>query len=119
VSQKYAHGVELDTPEARRREVKKGFSDSPVRLIDLASSARFNATEPGKLGAAVESAKAHAKLSYDVGASGIRVFANDFLISGHFRYAHAGMWARDPTRSWPSHIIDRSVKRKGRFRSLG
>ena len=41
-------------------------------------SERFDATEPGKLNAGIESAKAYAKLSYDVGASGIRVFPNDF-----------------------------------------
>jgi hypothetical protein len=80
VSLKYAHGVELDTSEAKRREVKKRFSASPVRLLGLATSERFDATDPGKLNAAIESAKAYAKLSYDVGGSGFRVFPNDFHI---------------------------------------
>ena len=78
MSEGYAHGVELETPEAKRREVKKRFSDSLVKLIGLATGESFDATDPGELNAAIERAKAYAKLSHDVGASGIRVFPNDF-----------------------------------------
>jgi hypothetical protein len=71
--------VITQTPRERgRHEVKQMFSDSPVRVIGLAASERFDATEAGELNAAIESAKAYAKLSYDVGASGIRIFPNDF-----------------------------------------
>jgi hypothetical protein len=77
-SSKYAHGVELETPEAKRREVKKRFADSPVKLIGLATGERFDATDPAALKAAIENAKGYAKLSQEVGGSGIRVFPNDF-----------------------------------------
>jgi len=75
---KYAHGVELETPAARRREVKKQFAGSPVKLISIATGERFDATDPAALKAAIEAAKGYAQLSHDVGASGIRVFPNDF-----------------------------------------
>src|SRR5260370_20301429 len=42
----YAHGVELSLPEAQRREVKKRFADSPVRVIGLASAERFDSPDP-------------------------------------------------------------------------
>jgi len=77
-SAKYAHGVEVTLAESQRREVKKRFADSPVALVGLASSERFDWPDPEKLNAAIESAKAHVKLSQDVGSRGVRVFPNDF-----------------------------------------
>ena len=75
---KYKHGVEIDIGDARRREVKKIFADSPIKLVGIASSERFDSPDAAKLAAAIEGAKAHVKLSHDVGATGVRVFPNDF-----------------------------------------
>ena len=77
-SQNYAHGVEVTLSESKRREVKKRFADSPVALIGMASSERFDWPDPEKLNAAIENTKAHVKLSQDVGGRGVRVFPNDF-----------------------------------------
>lgn len=77
-SANYAHGVELSLSEALRREVKKRFADSPVALIGIASAERFDWPDPAKLNAAIENAKAHVRLSQDVGSRGVRVFPNDF-----------------------------------------
>ena len=74
----YAHGLEPTSSEAQRREAAKRFRDSPVALIGIASAERFDWVEPDKLKAAIESAKAHVKLSHDVGSHGVRVFPNDF-----------------------------------------
>src|SRR2546427_79046 len=74
----YAHGVELTLPEARRREVKKQFADSPVQVIGLASAERFDSPDPGRLNQAIEIVKAHVKLSQDVGGQGVRVVPNDY-----------------------------------------
>jgi len=74
----YAHGVELDLDAARRREVKQRFADSPVTLLGLATSEKFDWPEPEKLQAAIDQSKEYLKLSRDIGASGIRVFPNDF-----------------------------------------
>ena len=41
-SAKYKHGVEPDISESRRREVKRLFADSPVKVIGIASAARFD-----------------------------------------------------------------------------
>lgn len=74
----YAHGVELDISDQRCAEVKKMFADSPVTLLGLATSEKFDWPDQQKLKAAIESAKAFLKLSHKLGASGIRVFPNDF-----------------------------------------
>ncbi len=78
VEMKAAHGVELEIGGAQRREVKKRFAGSPVKVLGLATSERFDHVEPETLKAAIEKAKRHAQLSHDIGGRGIRVFPNDF-----------------------------------------
>jgi sugar phosphate isomerase/epimerase len=77
-SLKYAHGVELTLNAAQRAEVKKRFADSPVRLVSIASSERMDWPQPEKLRAAIDAAKAHFRLSHDIGCSVVRIFPNQF-----------------------------------------
>ena len=74
----YAHGVELALSAEKRREVKKRFADSPITLVGIASAERMDWPEPAKLKAAIEAAKAHVKLSHDVGGGGVRIFPNQW-----------------------------------------
>jgi hypothetical protein len=74
----YAHGVELELDGEQRREVKKHFEDSPVALVGIATSERYDSPEIVKLKAAIENTKAYIKLSRDIGSSGVRVFPNSF-----------------------------------------
>ncbi len=74
----YAHGVELELDAQQRREVKKRFEDSPVALVGIATSERFDSPEAAKLKAAIENTKSYIKLSRDIGGSGVRVFPNSF-----------------------------------------
>jgi len=76
--EKYASGVEVSLSDAQRREVKKRFADSPVKLVGLACSEKYDWLEPAKLNEAIETTRAHLKLSQDVGGHGLRVFVNDF-----------------------------------------
>jgi len=77
-SQSYAHGVELELSVQQRGEVKKRFADSPVTVVGVATSERFDSPEPAKLKAAIENSKAYLMLSRDIGGSGVRVFPNSF-----------------------------------------
>jgi len=77
-SQGYAHGVELELAPAKRSEVRKTFADSPVKLAGIASGERLDWPEAAKLKEAIENAKGFFKLSHEVGASGVRVFPNQF-----------------------------------------
>ena len=77
-SQKYAHGVELTINAQQRKEVKKQFKDSPITLVGLATSERYDSPDPAKLKQAIENTKGYLQLCHDVGGTGIRVFPNDF-----------------------------------------
>jgi sugar phosphate isomerase/epimerase len=77
-SDHYAHGVELEIGAERRREVQKLFTNSPVTLIGLASSEKFDWPDAEKLKQAIENTKGYLNLSRDIGGSGVRVFPNDF-----------------------------------------
>ncbi|HPD48076.1 MAG TPA: sugar phosphate isomerase/epimerase family protein [Anaerohalosphaeraceae bacterium] len=77
-SSNYAHGVELTISAARRAEVKKRFADSPITLVGLATSERYDSPDEATLRKAIENTKAFLQLSHDIGASGVRVFPNDF-----------------------------------------
>src|SRR5271165_5349392 len=77
-SAKYKHGVEPDIGTERRREVKRIFGDSPVKLVGINSAERFDAPDPAVLRKAIEAVKAHVILAHDVGAMGVRVFPNNF-----------------------------------------
>lgn len=74
----YAHGVEIEIGADRRAEVRKRFADSPVALVGLATSERYDSTDPAQVKKAIEATKAFLQLSRDVGSKGIRVFPNDF-----------------------------------------
>jgi hypothetical protein len=77
-SAKYKHGVELNLDPAARAEVKRTFAGSPVKLVGINSAERFDWPDPAVLKTAIANAKAHAKLAHDTGATGIRVFPNQF-----------------------------------------
>jgi sugar phosphate isomerase/epimerase len=77
-SAKYKHGVELDISAERRREVKRVFAASPVKLVGVNSAEMFDWPDPAALRKAIEAAKAHVVLAHDVGATGVRVFPNNF-----------------------------------------
>jgi len=75
---KWAHGVETTLTAKQRAEVKKRFADSPVELVALACSERMDWPDPARLKKAIEAAKAHIKLSHDVGSKSVRIFPNTF-----------------------------------------
>ncbi len=77
-SQSYAHGVELELDVRQRAEIKKRFADSPVTVVGLATSERFDSPDSVQLKTAIENSKAYVLLSRDVGGSGVRVFPNSF-----------------------------------------
>jgi hypothetical protein len=77
-SQSYAHAIELDISAKQRQDVKKRFLDSPVTLVGIATSERFDSPDAEELKAAIENTKGYLRLSHDTGGSGVRVFPNSF-----------------------------------------
>lgn len=72
----HAHKVEVDLTPSQRVEVKKRFKDSPLEVITLASGFAYHDPDPAILKQNIEGTKEYIKLANDVGAVGIRVFAN-------------------------------------------
>jgi hypothetical protein len=70
------HGVEPSLSDAERREVKKRFADSPVKLVSLGSAEEFHNPDPEKLKKAIEATKAFVKLGHDIGSTGVKVRPN-------------------------------------------
>ena len=52
--------------------MRKRFADSPVELVALACGERMDWPDPGRLRTAIEVARAHVKLSHDVGSRSLR-----------------------------------------------
>ena len=73
----HAHGVESNLNAMQRREVKKRFDDSPVKLVGLGTNFAFHHTDSEKLRRDIEGAKEYVKLSQDVGGAGVKVKPND------------------------------------------
>jgi sugar phosphate isomerase/epimerase len=72
----HRHGVEVTLGKAERAEVKRRFSDSPVRLWSLGSAFEYHTPDQAKLRADIEATKEYLVLAHDVGATGIKVRPN-------------------------------------------
>lgn len=73
----HAHNVSDKLTAIERKAVKKRFADSDVTLVGMGCNWDFHHTDPARLAASIEGAKAYAKLSYDCGGTGIKVKPND------------------------------------------
>lgn len=73
-----AHGVELDTGPARRRELRHRLEQAGLRASVLSTSQRFDSPDARERASAVERSKRYVELADSLGATGIRVFGNDF-----------------------------------------
>jgi sugar phosphate isomerase/epimerase len=74
----HAHGVEPEISATRRKEVKKIFSDSPVKIVGMGTNQQYDFVEPEKLKQSIERTKDFIKLSADVGGTGVKVKPNAF-----------------------------------------
>ncbi len=72
----HAHGVEIDTPAARRKEVRKRFEDSPVQVVQIGSACEFHSPDQAVVRSNIEETKAFVKLASDLGAQGVKVRPN-------------------------------------------
>ncbi len=74
----HKHGVELTASPAERAEIRRRFANSPVELVGISTSCRFEFPEAEKRREQVDLAKRFIDLAADVGAPQIRVFGNAF-----------------------------------------
>jgi len=74
----HAHGVEPTLNDQQRRDVKKRFEDSPVKLLGLGGKLVLDAPDPAGLKKDIETIKSYIVLSHDVGGGGMRIMPNKF-----------------------------------------
>jgi len=74
----FAHGVELNSDRAKRNEIKKRFADSPVVLVGMACGEKYDSPNPDVLKKSIERTKELLQLCADLGATGLRVFPDNF-----------------------------------------
>jgi len=72
----HKHGVEIQLDTAKRQEVKKRFSDSPVALVGLGSACEYHAVDPAVVQKNIDETKAWVDLCHEVGGSGVKVRPN-------------------------------------------
>jgi sugar phosphate isomerase/epimerase len=72
----HAHKVEVNLSNEERKEVKKRFEGSKVRLMGLGGIFDYHTPDPAKLRHDIEATKEYIVLAQDVGASGIKVRPN-------------------------------------------
>lgn len=78
VDQAHAHGVELNLNPAQRRELRDQVTSSGLETCGLSSGCRYDALDVRELRGEIDHTKALLQLAADVGASGLKVFGNNF-----------------------------------------
>ncbi|ACT92653.1 sugar phosphate isomerase/epimerase family protein [Dyadobacter fermentans] len=72
----HAHKVMPDLTAGQRKEVKKQFADSPVKIVGLGTNQQYDYPDQEKLKASIEKTKDFIRLSADVGGTGVKVKPN-------------------------------------------
>lgn len=72
----HGHGVEPDISQDRRREVRKMFADTPVRLYALGSACEYHAPDPAVVQKNIDETKRFIDLAADLGCWGVKVRPN-------------------------------------------
>lgn len=72
----HAHKVMPDLSPEQRKDVKKQFTDSPVKIVGLGTNQQYDYPDQDKLKASIERTKEFIRLSADVGGTGVKVKPN-------------------------------------------
>lgn len=72
----HAHKVMPDLSAGQRKEVKKQFGDSDIKIVGLGTNEQFDSPDPEKLKKSIERTKEFIRLSADIGGSGVKVKPN-------------------------------------------
>lgn len=72
----HQHGVEIDLPQAKRKEVRQRFDDSEVELVGLGSACEYHAADQSVVEKNIKETKAFVRLCHDVGGTGVKVRPN-------------------------------------------
>lgn len=74
----HAHKVSPALTKEERIQVRKKFSNSPVKIVGMGTNQQYDYVEPQLLKESIEQTKAFFQLSHDIGGSGVKVKPNQF-----------------------------------------
>ncbi len=74
----HKHGVDPSISASKRKEVKKMFDDSSVKIVGMGTNEQYDFIDQDQLRKSIEKTKEWIKLSKDVGGSGVKVKPNAF-----------------------------------------
>jgi len=78
VDSEHRHGVELERTKEERAEIRKKCEDAGVVVCGLGSGCKYDSPDENDVRENIERTKRLLELCADVGASGLKVFGNNF-----------------------------------------
>ena len=72
----HKHGVEPHLSSSQRKEVRKRFADSPVKVLGPGTNWSFHSPDPAELKKNLAGARRYLVLSHDIGGTGLKVKPN-------------------------------------------
>jgi sugar phosphate isomerase/epimerase len=70
------HAVEPELSAAERAEVRRRFSDSPVKLVGYGANCEYHSSKPEQVKSNIQQTKRYIELMHDCGGSGVKVKPN-------------------------------------------
>jgi sugar phosphate isomerase/epimerase len=74
----HAHGVSPALTKEQRKEVRKKYRDSAVKIVGMGTNQQYDYPDRAKLLDSIEKTKEFIMLSHDIGGSGVKVKPNQF-----------------------------------------
>jgi sugar phosphate isomerase/epimerase len=74
----HAHGVSPELTKEQRKEVRKKYRDSAVKIVGMGTNQQYDYPDRAKLLDSMEKSKEFIMLSHDIGGSGVKVKPNQF-----------------------------------------
>jgi sugar phosphate isomerase/epimerase len=74
----HKHGVGTELNAEQRKNVKKQFADSPVKIVGMGTNQQYDYPDPTELRKSIDKTKEFILLSRDIGGSGVKVKPNQF-----------------------------------------
>ncbi len=72
----HAHKVDITMSPEQRKEVRRRFDDSPVKVLGMGTNFEFHSPMADELAKNIAGAKEYLKLSHDIGGTGVKVKPN-------------------------------------------
>jgi sugar phosphate isomerase/epimerase len=111
------HGVEPETSEAQRREIKRKMADAGMATSCISTSVRYESPDRAERAKNIERAKQFVELAADIGCGRIRTFGNNFPqgVEKEEVIKYVGESLREVAEFAADHNVDVLLEMHGHF----